>query len=198
MSQTILVAEDSATMRQVVEMAFKGLPFRVVSVEAGEQALQAAYEHRPSVVILDYHLPDRSGMDVCRALRSDPTLGGTPVLMLGGNYHPFSEDQALQSGCNAVLMKPFKTDELTGKVAELARNAPQPSAASRAPTPSSSNRPRFGESPSSPGVQGTGRYPRQPSPGRDGGGYSQTNSGSASALRRTGFTPAPRSSNPFN
>ncbi|MBH24821.1 MAG: hypothetical protein CMH57_10280 [Myxococcales bacterium] len=199
MSQTILVAEDSATMRQVVEMAFKGLPFRVVSVEAGEQALQAAYEHRPSVVILDYHLPDRSGMDVCRALRSDPTLRETPVLILGGSYHPFSEEQALQSGCNAVLTKPFKTDDLTGKVTELARNAPQPSAAAPQRVSSSgSSRPRFG--PSSGESRGTGRFQRQPmTTGDSGGSFSPSPSGSAPAApRRGGFNPSPRaSSNPF-
>jgi len=123
MAQTILVADDSATMRQVVTMALKGSPYRVVTVGGGEEALKAAYEHRPSLVLLDYHLPDRSGLEVCRAMKGDPTLRHIPVLILGGTYHPFSVDEARRCGSEGVLTKPFRTDDLQEKVRELANES---------------------------------------------------------------------------
>lgn len=126
MSQKILVAEDSATMRLVVEMAFKGSPYEIVSTDSGEQALKTAYAHRPSLIILDYHLPDSDSLQVCKAFKSDPNLREIPVLMLGGTFHPFNEDQAKLSGCNAVVMKPFKTDELTSRAQELIQAQPTP------------------------------------------------------------------------
>ncbi len=132
MAQTILVADDSATMRQVVTMAFKGSAFRVVAVGGGEEALQAAYDHRPSVVLLDYQMPDRSGFEVCRAMKADPNLRHIPVLMMGGAYHPFSEDEARRSGSDDVILKPFRTDAIHEKVTRLASAgasaAPEPSA----------------------------------------------------------------------
>lgn len=123
MAQTILVADDSATMRQIVSMAFKGSPFQVVAVEGGEAALQAAYDHRPSIILLDYHLPDRSGAEVCRAIKGDPNLRGIPVLMMAGTYHPFDESEARRSGTDDIVVKPFKTDEIHDKVSRLAGSA---------------------------------------------------------------------------
>ncbi len=120
MTQTIVVADDSVTMRRIAEMAFKGSPFRVVSVENAEEALQAAYEHRPAVVVLDYHLPDRKGVDACRALKQDPNLRDIPVLLIGGTFHPFDEGEARAAGANDVLVKPYMTDDIVSKVSALA------------------------------------------------------------------------------
>ncbi len=111
MSQTVLVADDSNTIRQIVEMALKASSFDVVGVGSAQDAMEAA-RHQPSVILLDYYMPDGSGYDVCRALKSDAGTAGIPVVMLGGTYKNFDENLARQSGADAVLMKPFKTDQL--------------------------------------------------------------------------------------
>lgn len=115
MSQTVLVADDSNTIRQIVEMALKASPFDVVGVGSAQDAMDAARQ-QPSVILLDYYMPDGSGYDVCRALKSDAGTSGIPVIMLGGTYKNFDENLARQSGADGILMKPFKTDALINAV----------------------------------------------------------------------------------
>lgn len=188
MTQTILVAEDSATMRTVAEMAFHGSPYRVITVASGEQAIHAAYEHRPAVIVLDYHLPDRSGVELCRAMQGDPSLRDIPVIVLGGRYHAFSEEDALNAGASAVMTKPYTTDAFVERVTGLARSGAAPRAAAPPPRvapPAPPQAPAFGaRQPLTPPAPPQAAAPPQPRPSRFGGappmGASTTNSTSGS------------------
>ena len=122
MSQTVLVADDSQTIRKVVQMALKASEFEVVGVGSAREAVQAA-KQQPSVILLDYYMPDGSGYDVCRAIKQDSATHNIPVVMLGGTYKDFDPDKARQSGAVDVVMKPFKTDELIGAVKSAANGA---------------------------------------------------------------------------
>lgn len=138
MSRTVLVADDSKTIRQIVEMALKASSWEVVGVGSAQEAVQAARQH-PSVILLDYYMPDGSGYDVCRALKGDTGTNDIPIVMLGGTYKNFDEGLARQAGADAVLMKPFKTDALIDAL-ENAQNgavaAPEPEPEpKRAPVP---------------------------------------------------------------
>ncbi len=164
MSRTLLVADDSATMRQVVTMAFKGSPFRVVAVGGGAEALQAAYEHRPDIILLDYHLPDRSGLEVCRALKGDPNLKGIPVLMMGGSYHEFDEGAARASGSDDIILKPFRTDAVHEKVQHLTRHLPASSVPQAAPAPTQPQGPRAAQPNTMLGMRSVPTPPAQPPP----------------------------------
>lgn len=121
MSQTVLVADDSKTIRQIVEMALKASSWEVVGVDSAQDAMQAARQ-APSVILLDYYMPDGSGYDVCRALKQDSSTRTIPIVMLGGSYKEFDEGLAKQAGADSVLMKPFKTDALLDALEE-AQNA---------------------------------------------------------------------------
>lgn len=137
MSQTVLVADDSKTIRQIVEMALKASSWEVVGVTSAQDAMQAARE-APSVILLDYYMPDGSGYDVCRALKQDSSTRTIPIVMLGGSYKAFDESLARDAGADIVLMKPFKTDALL-KALEDAQNAevalPLPTFAEPEPDP---------------------------------------------------------------
>ena len=121
MSQTVLVADDSKTIRQIVEMALKASSWEVVGVGSAQDAMQAARQN-PSVILLDYYMPDGSGYDVCRQLKAEAATRAIPVVMLGGTYKSFDEGLARQSGADAVLMKPFKTDALLSAMEEAKLN----------------------------------------------------------------------------
>ncbi len=132
MSQTVLVADDSQTIRKIVEMALKGSAYQVIGVGSAQDAMEAS-RYAPSVILLDYYMPDGSGYDVCRALKSNAATSDIPVIMLGGTYKQFDENMARQSGADGIVMKPFKTDTLVNAIeAVLAGSAsappPQPSA----------------------------------------------------------------------
>jgi CheY-like chemotaxis protein len=196
MSRTLLVADDSATMRQVVTMAFKGSPFRVVAVGGGAEALQAAYEHRPDIILLDYHLPDRSGLEVCRAVKGDPNLKGIPVLMMGGSYHQFDEGAARASGSDDVILKPFRTDAVLEKVQNLTRHLPTAAAAQAPAAPTMPQGPRAAQPNTMLGMRSVPTPPGQapPRPGASPAGgarYQHSVPAPPPPPARPGATPLP-------
>jgi DNA-binding response OmpR family regulator len=145
MTETVLVADDSRTIRQIVEMALKASSWEVVGVDNAQDAVQAARQS-PSVILLDYYMPDGSGYDVCRALKSDAQTSSIPIVMLGGTYKNFDEALARQAGADEVLMKPFKTDALidaleTAQANGAAAAPPEPSY--EAPTPEPEPEPSY-------------------------------------------------------
>jgi CheY-like chemotaxis protein len=130
MSQTVLVADDSRTIRKVVEMALKATRYDVVGVESAREAMEAA-QQRPAVILLDYYMPDGSGYDICRALKGNAATSGIPVIMLGGTYKSFDPNLAQNCGADKVVMKPFKTDDLINAIEAVVGAG----ASSVAPTP---------------------------------------------------------------
>jgi len=119
MSPTVLVVDDSRTIRKVVEMALKASPFEVLSASNAREGMQAA-QRLPAVILLDYYMPDASGYEVCRALKGNPSTAHIPIVMLGGNARQFSEVDARQAGADDVVMKPFLTDTLVSAIERLA------------------------------------------------------------------------------
>ena len=111
MARTILVADDSQTIRRIVEMALKASPYQIMEADSARGAMDAA-QRGPDLILLDYYMPDGSGYEVCRAIKSSDSTRAIPVIMLGGTYRDFDEGQARQAGADAVVMKPFKTDQL--------------------------------------------------------------------------------------
>lgn len=158
MSQTVLVADDSKTIRQIVEMALKASAWEVVGVGSAQQVMQAARQS-PSVILLDYYMPDGSGYDVCRALKEDAATRQIPIVMLGGTYQSFDEGRARASGADAVLMKPFKTDALLDALesAQSAALAPEPDPVTMDATPDITveepSEPSYSYGDSSPGIK---------------------------------------------
>ncbi len=121
---TILFADDSATMRRIMEKTFAAEPIDVVAVPSGEAAIAKAIEIRPSVVIADAGMPGVNGYELCRALRQDPSLGNVPVLILGGVSSPYDEAKGRDVNVTDSMKKPFDTTKLIEKVNELAASAP--------------------------------------------------------------------------
>jgi CheY-like chemotaxis protein len=160
MGQTILVADDSKTIRTIFEWVFKGSPYQAQIVEGGAEVFAALQRVQPSLIVLDYNMADREGYDVCQVLKSNPQTSSIPVLMVGGKFAEFSEERASASGADDFIMKPFRTDALmkkvdallskgaTGDVKQLAAapRAAAPSAPAAAPPaapPAAPGRPRF-------------------------------------------------------
>lgn len=119
MSPTVLVVDDSRTIRTIVEMALKASSFEVLGAANAREGMQAA-QSLPSVILLDYYMPDASGYEVCRAIKGNPSTAHIPIVMLGGNARSFSESDARQAGADDVVMKPFMTDTLVNAIERLA------------------------------------------------------------------------------
>ena len=114
---TVLIADDDACIRRLLHATLRGGGHDVLEAADGEAALAAVRAHRPAVAVLDVQMPGRSGLDVCRALRTDPALASTGVLIVSTNA---AAGDAARAGADAFLPKPFSPLRLLAAVDELA------------------------------------------------------------------------------
>jgi CheY-like chemotaxis protein len=136
MTRRILLADDSVTIQKVIELTFMDEDYEVRAVSNGDEAIQALSEADPDMVIADVHMPGANGYEVCR--RSKARRPEVPVLLLVGTFEPFDEAQARAAGASSFLKKPFDSQELLQRVADLlaataATAAAGPAAAPAAP-----------------------------------------------------------------
>jgi len=132
---TILVAEDSVTMRRVVEMTFAGeKDVRVVSVDSGNAALQKASELRPDVVIADGSMAGMDGYEVARAIKSDGNLANTAVILLASQKNPYDDARGKTCGVDDHVIKPFDTQHMIDRVQQVL-GKPRAQAQGGAPLP---------------------------------------------------------------
>jgi CheY-like chemotaxis protein len=118
-NKTILFADDSATMRTIMEKTFGAEPYDIVSVSSGEAALSQARDIMPDIIVADAGMAGVSGYDVCQTLRGDPALSGTPVILMAGVSNPYDEAKGDAAGASKYIKKPFDTTELIASVSEL-------------------------------------------------------------------------------
>ena len=123
----ILIVEDSVTMRKVMEMTFAGEDAELLAVESGELALQQGRDFGPDVAFIDASLPGIDGYEVTRAIKSDPQLAGTAVILMASQHRPLDEARASEVGADAHILKPFDTQEAIDKATESRRARPKPS-----------------------------------------------------------------------
>lgn len=119
----ILVVEDSVTMRKVIEMTFAGEDAELLAVESGELALQQGRDFGPDVAFIDASLPGIDGYEVIRAMKADPQLAGTAVILMASQHQPFDEARAAEVGADEHILKPFDTQEAIDKASGLAGGA---------------------------------------------------------------------------
>jgi CheY-like chemotaxis protein len=117
MGRSILVADGSATLRKVVELAFEKTPFRVESVTSGHEALERLGAFHPDLVIADVAMPEPSGYEICRHVKESGRP--VPVLLLAGAFEPFEDDRARECGADGILLKPFESRVLLERVEDL-------------------------------------------------------------------------------
>src|SRR5262245_38853332 len=120
MQRTILLADDSPTIRRLVTQTFSDANFRIVEVNNGDAAIRSFEEIRPSVVLADIYMPGKNGYQVCAYIRSHSELGKTPVVLLVGAFEAFDEDTAKQAGATASITKPFEPGALIELVKSVA------------------------------------------------------------------------------
>ena len=119
MSQTLLLADDSATVQRVIELTFADEDIRVIAVGDGQQAIDRITASPPDIVLADVSMPERDGYDVATFIKEDPALAHIPVVLLRVAGEPVDEDRARQAGCDAVLVKPLAPRAVVGLVREL-------------------------------------------------------------------------------
>lgn len=114
----ILVVEDDADVAALLRIRLEGAGHAVLLTPDGEAGLAMAARGGFDVVILDWMLPGRTGIEVCQALRSDPGFQGR-ILMLTARANEADRQQAAAAGADEFVTKPFSPRELVARVADL-------------------------------------------------------------------------------
>ena len=120
MTRHILVADDDAHIRDVVEFALARAGHRVTAVGDGEAAFDAFERAEPDLVILDVGMPKKDGLEVCRAMRRTSQV---PILFLSARDEEIDRIVGLEIGGDDYVTKPFSPRELTARVASILRRA---------------------------------------------------------------------------
>jgi DNA-binding response OmpR family regulator len=104
---TILVVDDEPPILELVRYTLEDEQIRVLEAADGVQALEVAHAARPDLILLDVQMPRLDGLEVCRRLRADPTLGGTRIVMLTAAGQDADRARGLAAGADEYLTKPF-------------------------------------------------------------------------------------------
>src|SRR4051794_25759723 len=126
--ERILIVDDDDACRTLLVSLFDRVGFETREAKSGSEALAAVREGRPAVVILDVHMPDMSGYEVCRELR-DRFGQDLPIVFLSGTrVESYDRTAGILLGADDYVVKPFDSDELLARVRRLAsRSARRPS-----------------------------------------------------------------------
>lgn len=124
LSRTILVIEEDATIRDVIADALTHVDHQTIEAQDGHSALTFVREHRPELIILDSALPDTNPYELCNQLRNMPFATQALILFLSAEDDAGQVAQALDSGADDYLRKPFAARELRARVDALLRRSP--------------------------------------------------------------------------
>jgi CheY-like chemotaxis protein len=108
----VLVADDERSLRLLVNATIASDQYTVIEAADGDEAWQLLLEHRPAVALLDVQMPGRSGLDLARAIRGQPQLSGTHVVLLTSKAQDADIKAGLAAGADRYLTKPFSPLEL--------------------------------------------------------------------------------------
>lgn len=118
----ILVVDDDPAIAEMLTIVLQGEGFRTVVVGDGVEAVKAAEEHNPDLILLDVMLPGMNGIDVCKAIRETSTV---PIVMLTARTDTVDVVLGLESGADDYVHKPFKPKELVARVRARLRRTPE-------------------------------------------------------------------------
>jgi two-component system response regulator MtrA len=119
----IVVADDDVDVRMLVMMKLQHSGHDVVGVENGRDAVDACRTTRPDLVVLDLMMPGMSGLDACQAIRADPQMADTSIILLTARAQDSDVDAGMASGADAYVTKPFSPRELASRVDSLLTRA---------------------------------------------------------------------------
>jgi len=115
----ILLVEDNETIRHAFTILLEESGYEVRQASSGVQALGAAESARPDLILMDLGLPDMSGLDVTRRLKSNPATRDVVVVALTGRALETDQQACFDAGCAGYLAKPVDTEQLLRRIPEF-------------------------------------------------------------------------------
>ncbi len=121
-SLRILIVDDDPVMLRGTTCALVGAGYEVITEASGQAALARIHELHADLVLVDRHLPDPNGVEVCRRIKQDPALADVFVIFLSAVYTDSDEQsEGLESGADGYIVRPIATRELVARVDAFVR-----------------------------------------------------------------------------
>ncbi len=115
----ILIVDDEPNIVLSLDYLVRRKGFVPLIARNGTEALSAANEHVPDLIILDIMMPDIDGYDVCQTIKSDPKFAHTKIIFLSAKSRPEDISKGLKMGADKYVTKPFSTKQLLVEILEL-------------------------------------------------------------------------------
>ena len=118
---TVLLVEDEPAQREILGYNLEADGFRVLTAGNGEEALMMVAESQPDIIVLDWMMPNVSGIEVCRQLKTRSATRGIPIIMLSARSEEVDRVRGLETGADDYVIKPYSLVELMARVRALLR-----------------------------------------------------------------------------
>lgn len=119
--KTILIVEDEAAIRSMLETALSNSGYRIVHAADGQQANTRLADQLPDIILLDWMLPDTSGVELARRWRREEYTRDVPIIMLTARVEEMDRIRGLDSGADDYVTKPFSVKELDARIRAVLR-----------------------------------------------------------------------------
>jgi DNA-binding response OmpR family regulator len=132
---TVYFIDDSATMREVIKIAFRRENITVITAGDAASAIAQFEQTPPDAVITDVIMPDQDGYSVCSQIKQHPQFSATPVILMSGVVNKNVADKAVSVGADELIRKPFQPQELIARVKSFLEPKSEQLAAPSVPAP---------------------------------------------------------------
>ncbi|MFH0730007.1 MAG: response regulator [Pseudomonadota bacterium] len=119
MPKTILIVDDARSMRGLVSMTLKGAGYEVIDACDGQDALAQITGKKIQMVITDLNMPNMNGIELIKALKSDPAFKFLPMVMLTTESDDAKKKEGQMAGAKAWIVKPFKPETVLNVVRKI-------------------------------------------------------------------------------
>ena len=119
MAKTIMVVDDSASLRQVVSIALKGAGYDIIEASDGKDGLSKLTGQKVHLIVSDVNMPNMDGITMVKEIKQNPAYKFTPVIMLTTESQESKKTEGKAAGVKAWMVKPFKPDQMLAAVSKL-------------------------------------------------------------------------------
>ena len=116
MPKKILIVDDEPDIIKITRYWLIKQGYEVLIVSNGQEGINAAREHKPDVIVMDYRMPVLNGIDACKILKQDETLKHIPIIFMTASSANITEEMLKQVGVDGYVSKPFDGEELLKKI----------------------------------------------------------------------------------
>ena len=119
--KTVLIVDDEAAIREMIAVALQMAGYRCLEAENAQSAHAIVVDHQPDIILLDWMMPEVSGIELARRLKRETAYADIPIIMLTARSEEDNKIQGLEAGADDYITKPFSPRELIARLKAVLR-----------------------------------------------------------------------------